>query len=155
MRPQQEPVMNEPLRILLAEDNPKYQHAYRKFFETIDCRLYVVANGIDALYAVADEPFDLILLEVNLPLMDGIAATAHIRAMPDPIGSTPIIALAAEAGSTMRDLCDSIGFDDFIQNPARKRSLLETVQRYSKPAATDTGFRPSATDDAAELRRSA
>ena len=129
-----------PFRILLVEDNLINQQVVELMLLEFGCRLTAVENGREAVErVVAEEPFDLILMDCQMPVMDGFAATEAIRALDDHDKATvPIVALTAEALSRERSRCLEVGMDDVVSKPADQRTLLETLQRFlvDKPDAT-------------------
>ena len=119
------------LRILLAEDNPVNQKVARAIIETERHSLTVACNGLEAVRAMENGPFDLILMDIQMPLMDGYAATAAIRARGDAAGGwTPIVAMTAHARPEDRDKCLAAGMDGYLSKPIKRSELLEAVELY-------------------------
>ncbi|HLJ57256.1 MAG TPA: response regulator, partial [Chthonomonadaceae bacterium] len=116
------------LRVLLAEDNPVNQRLARRLLEKRGHRPTVVCNGAEALAAAQREPFDLILMDVQMPEMDGFEATAAIRAMERRSGRhTPIVAMTAHAMKGDRDRCLAAGMDAYVSKPLIVDDLFRTV----------------------------
>jgi signal transduction histidine kinase/DNA-binding response OmpR family regulator len=135
------------LRILLAEDSVGNQRLATAVLEGRGHEIVLTENGRDAVAAFADSKFDLVLMDVQMPVMDGFEATSHIRAAE--AGSsrhTPIIALTARALSGDAELCLQAGMDDYVSKPFRPRELLQAVARClpqvppDTPPVLDTGF---------------
>jgi signal transduction histidine kinase/DNA-binding response OmpR family regulator len=129
------------LRILLAEDNPVNQKVAQRLLEKQHHSVTVVGSGREALLALEREPFDLILMDVQMPDMDGLQATAAIRqkelATHEHI---PIVALTAHAMSGDRDRCLAVGMDGYVSKPIRLPDLISEINRIqgapkSLPAA--------------------
>jgi PAS domain S-box-containing protein len=119
------------LHVLLAEDNAANQHLARRLLEKRGHIVTVVANGREAIDAVRRERFDVVLMDVQMPEMDGYEATAAIRAGETPGGRRlPIIALTAHAISGDRQRCLEAGMDDYLSKPIRKEDLYEKVERW-------------------------
>ncbi len=118
-----------PLRILLAEDSHVNQRLAIGLLEKQQHSVFVANNGREAIAAWESEPFDLILMDVQMPEMDGFEATTLIRAKEARLGKRiPIIAMTAHAMKGDRERCLDYGMDDYISKPVRPRQLYETIQ---------------------------
>ena len=122
-------VSNRPLRVLVAEDNSVNQLVLKMLLGQAGVQPELVADGQAALDAWAREPWDLILMDVQMPLMDGPTAAALIRAEERARGSarTPIVALTANAMNHQVDECLASGMDDFVAKPIDARKLFAMV----------------------------
>jgi signal transduction histidine kinase/CheY-like chemotaxis protein len=116
------------VRILVAEDNPVNQLLIRKLLGRLGCESTVVANGVAAVSAAAEGKFDLVLMDCQMPEMDGFEATIAIRSRPGPSRATPVIALTASALEGDRQRCFAVGMNDFLTKPVRP-ALLEAALR--------------------------
>jgi CheY-like chemotaxis protein/HPt (histidine-containing phosphotransfer) domain-containing protein len=125
------------LRILLAEDNVVNQKVAARMLDSLGYAARVVENGADALEAVETERFDLILMDVHMPVMDGLEATRRIRNLPEQM-QPRIYAMTASVLDSERQECLDAGMDRHIAKPVRKPELeaaLEELERQiSKPA---------------------
>ena len=132
------------LRILIAEDNPVNQKVARGILERAGHTLTLAANGLEATRAVENGLFDLILMDIQMPLMDGFGATAAIRARGNAAGGqTPIVAMTAHARPEDREKCLAAGMDAYISKPIRRLELLEAVHLYGdrrRTRAADPGM---------------
>ena len=129
-------------RILLAEDNVINQKVTVAMLESDGYRVDVVANGVDAVTATKKTHYDLVLMDCHMPRMDGLQASAAIRAREGGRGRTPIVALTAAGTHEDKDRCLAAGMDDHLSKPVRKARLLATVARWAGhagPAARSTG----------------
>ena len=90
----------------------------------------VAANGVEAVAAVQAIPYDLILMDVNMPEMDGIEATKKIRTLPGRPGRTPIIALTANAMKGDREMVLNAGMNDYISKPLERNALIAMVNKW-------------------------
>jgi signal transduction histidine kinase/FixJ family two-component response regulator len=143
-----------PLRVLVAEDNPTNQMISRLILEKAGHSVDLAANGEEAVKAMAERPFDLILMDVNMPEMDGLQATQAIRAMADhEKARTPIIAMTALAMKGDRETILAAGVDDYLSKPVRKNQVLSMIDKWSgmKSAVPDAPDAPPETDNLAEI----
>ncbi|CAK0746762.1 two-component system, sensor histidine kinase [uncultured Gammaproteobacteria bacterium] len=123
--------------ILLAEDNPTNSRMAVRLLRNAGFRVEVVENGADAVALVARFGFDLVLMDIQMPEMDGLTAARGIRALPPPASLVPIVALTANALRGDRELCLAAGMDDYLPKPINRSQLLEMIRRRIKsPAGT-------------------
>ncbi|MEZ4828534.1 MAG: ATP-binding protein [Bacteroidia bacterium] len=123
----------EGLNILLAEDNKINQVIARKFLEKWKIRTVIVGNGKDAVEQVYKEKFDVVLMDIHMPEMDGIEATQNIRNSPEPdIASLPIIALTASALEEELKMILDAGMNDIVTKPFDPITLYQMIARYHK-----------------------
>ncbi len=124
------------LRVLLAEDNPVNQRLVMRLLEKRGHSVTVVENGREALSAVARELFDVVLMDVQMPVMDGFEATAAIRAAEVPTGAhIPIVAMTAHAMKGDRERCLAAGMDGYVAKPIQPRELFEVLSDVVPPPA--------------------
>ena len=124
------PVAGRALRILLAEDNRVNQTVAVAMLSKRGHEVRVAANGVQALEMLRVEPFDLVLMDVQMPEMDGLEATRAIRrgeGGADP--RTPIVAMTAHAMAGDRERCLEAGMDDYVSKPINPTDLYETMAR--------------------------
>lgn len=134
-------------RILLVEDNVVNQKVGVRMLERAGYRCDVAANGREALEAFSRIPYDLILMDCQMPVMDGYEATRQIRNRQKPGSHTPIIAMTAHALRGDKERCLQAGMDDYISKPVTAADLLATLARYLHTgAAAPTGASPPETD---------
>ena len=120
------------LKILVGEDNPVNQKVILALLLKEGHDVVLAATGHEALRAVEREPFDLILMDVQMPEMDGLEATATIRARETRTGAhIPIIALTAHALARDRELCLAAGMDGYLSKPIRRRELQDALARFT------------------------
>ena len=126
------------LRVLLAEDNMVNQKVAVRMLEKMGCRTDAVANGLEAVGAYQSLPYDLILMDVQMPEMDGFAATQEIRRLQSSGGpDVPIIAMTAHAMEGDRERCLAAGMDDYVTKPVNARNLREAMMRHCTPKAPE------------------
>ena len=134
---------SRPLRILVAEDNPVNQRVVQTLLEHRGHTPVLTANGREALAALDREVFDVVLMDVQMPEMDGFQATAEIRAREKTTGAhVPIVALTAHALKGDRERCLAAGMDGYLAKPIRSEELIELVESIASrrgPAAARPG----------------
>jgi signal transduction histidine kinase/HPt (histidine-containing phosphotransfer) domain-containing protein len=124
------PTMRRPLQILIAEDHPVNQRLVTCLLEKQGHTVVVVGDGHAAVEAVAQHAFDLILMDVQMPDMDGLEATAAIRAQEQARGThIPIIALTAHAMKGDQERCLAAGMDDYVAKPITANDLSSAIAR--------------------------
>ncbi len=127
------------IRVLLAEDNPVNQKVALAMLAKCGCLTDVAANGREAVDAVQRSPYDLVFMDVQMPVMDGLEAAAAIRAMPGSPSRTPIVALTAHALHGYREKCFASGMNDFLAKPVKDDELRRTVALWAPGAARHSG----------------
>jgi len=121
------------LRILLAEDNPVNQQVAVAMLVKRGHEVYVVSNGREAVEAITARDYDAVLMDVQMPEMDGFEATKALRAMPKG-RDLPIIAMTAHALSGERERCLAHGMTDYLAKPFKAHELFTLIERASEPA---------------------
>jgi two-component system sensor histidine kinase/response regulator len=133
-------------RVLLAEDNPVNQLVAVRTLERAGYRVTVASNGQEALDFIERENFDLVLMDVQMPVMGGIEATRAIRAREqrrswvvdtDHVQHLPIVAMTANAMKGDRELCLEEGMDDYVSKPVQADELLATLERVLSRAGSE------------------
>jgi CheY-like chemotaxis protein len=119
-------------RILLAEDEPLNQEIVREILVDTGLVVDVAATGGEAVERVKQTPYAAVLMDMQMPGMDGLAATAAIRAMPDRTG-IPIIAMTANAFSEDRQRCLEGGMNDYLSKPCYPDDLFAVLLRWLPP----------------------
>jgi CheY-like chemotaxis protein/HPt (histidine-containing phosphotransfer) domain-containing protein len=118
-----------PLRILLAEDNPVNQKVAIGLLRPDGHAVEVANNGREAVDAVKARPFDVVLMDMHMPVMDGIEATRLIRALPGPMGAVPIISLTATVDAASVQKARDAGMNDYVPKPIDPDALLAALFR--------------------------
>jgi CheY-like chemotaxis protein len=120
--------------VLLAEDNLVNQQIALAMLKGLNLDIQVVDNGQLAVAAVGRERFDLVLMDCQMPVMDGFEATRQIR-QQFPQQRLPIVAITANAMDGDRERCLAQGMDDYLSKPFKKEQLLTVVNKWLKTAA--------------------
>jgi two-component system, sensor histidine kinase and response regulator len=127
-------------RILVAEDNPVNQKVAVRMLEKRGFRVDVAANGLEAVEAVSRRPYAAVLMDCQMPEMDGYEATAAIRELDSAARQVPIIAMTAQAMQGDRERCIAAGMDDYVSKPIAPETLDEALARWiavTPPAEED------------------
>jgi CheY-like chemotaxis protein len=120
------------LQILLAEDNPVNQKVAKRVLVHLGYQADIVNNGEEAIRAIANKSYDLILMDIQMPEMDGIEATKYIRKQELELQTSPIAIIAMTANATEDDqnVCRDAGMSDYISKPIQIDKLKNILQRY-------------------------
>ncbi len=118
-----------PLRILLAEDNPVNQKVGLRLLERLGYRADLASNGLEVLDAVARQPYDVVLMDMQMPEMDGLQATEALCRLYPPAQRPWIIAMTANAMTGDRELCLNAGMNDYIAKPIQIATVIQSLQR--------------------------
>ena len=117
-------------RILVAEDNPVNQLVIRKVLEHLGHEVVIAGNGEEALAELGVRTFDLVLMDCQMPKMDGFEATRRIRAKEDPVlRAIPIVAVTADAIQENREACRRAGMSEYLPKPLRAAELEACIRK--------------------------
>jgi len=117
-------------RVLVAEDNEVNSLVLASMLEHRGCEVQCVENGADAIRAIASQPFDLVFMDVQMPVLDGVEATKAIRLLPGTAKTVPIIALTASVLREDAIMCQMAGMDDFISKPINEKVITEALKKW-------------------------
>jgi CheY-like chemotaxis protein/HPt (histidine-containing phosphotransfer) domain-containing protein len=124
------------LRVLLAEDNPVNQLFAARLVERQGHSVRVVSNGQLALNAIRHEKFDVVLIDIGMPVMDGLEAVRELRQLEKQTGRhLPVIAMTASTSELDRDRCRAAGMDDFVGKPVQTADLATAMARVLRDTA--------------------
>jgi signal transduction histidine kinase/DNA-binding response OmpR family regulator/HPt (histidine-containing phosphotransfer) domain-containing protein len=121
--------------VLLAEDNPVNVEVAKEYLTSFGCSVSTVSNGLEATAAMASMTFDIVLMDCQMPIMDGLTATRRIRALEAEKDAkpTPIIALTANAFAEDRARCIDAGMNDYLSKPYSEDQLYKIVEGWTRP----------------------
>jgi CheY-like chemotaxis protein len=125
--------------LLVAEDSSVNQIVAARALERCGCRVDVVGDGHQALEALATRHYDAVLMDCQMPGMDGYQATTELRRRENGGHHTPVIAMTAHAMHGAAETCREAGMDDFISKPIQRDKLIEMLRRWL-PESTDTAL---------------
>ena len=133
-------------RILLVEDSPTNRAVVEAFLEDLPVTLDMAENGQEGVDRAAATVYDLVLMDMAMPVMDGLTATRQIRKLPGLNGKVPIVALTANAMASDRESCLAAGMNDYLSKPLNLAGLVDSVRRWlaldeaeAEAAAGDAG----------------
>ncbi len=138
------PSRRRPLRILLAEDNKVNQQFATVLLTKAGHAVDVAANGHQAVDAVRRHDYDVVLMDIQMPGLDGVGATRQIRALPRPKSDIPIVAMTAHAMAGAREEYLAAGMNDYVSKPVQPRALLEMLELVSRGAGGSSAPAPVA-----------
>ena len=122
--------MNNPKKILVGEDSSVILNLTKSILSFEKYQMTAAKNGKQVLEMLEKEDFDLILMDLNMPVLDGVTCTKMIRDLEDPVKSKlPIIAISGNINNYTMDEFRKLGFDDFLQKPLDYDKLLATVKK--------------------------
>lgn len=133
------------LRVLVADDNPVNREVALRLLEKQGCAADGATDGEQALSMHCASPYALILMDCNMPVLDGYQATRRIRELEGCGPRTPIIALTAGTCDDEAERCVAAGMDDFLSKPLRPQALAATLERWL-PRLSGTGLLPEQGD---------
>ena len=122
-------LLTKAVSVLLVEDNPINQKLMGILLKKMGCIFDIAANGQEAVQRVQEKKYDVVLMDLQMPVMDGFEATRIIRAQPG--FDTPIIALTARAFKEDEAQCRAIGMNDFLTKPVQMNALRDRILRWT------------------------
>jgi CheY-like chemotaxis protein len=129
------------LRILIVEDNLTNQKVVVGLLSQIPCQCEVVENGAEAVAALMRSPYDVVFMDIQMPVMDGVTATQEIRSLGGEVSGVPIIAITADAMQGDREKHLAAGMDDYVAKPINSESLFAAISRCTGRPALNSQVR--------------
>ncbi len=132
------------LKVLVAEDNKVNQIVTMRMLQRMGCKTELASDGASAISHIEANSYDVVLMDVNMPEVDGLEATRRIRRLPTAQSCVPIVALTASATNEDRNACMAAGMDDYLSKPIEIRALRRALERWGHPRVT--GIAPDGID---------
>jgi signal transduction histidine kinase/CheY-like chemotaxis protein len=127
-----EPVETRPPRVLVVDDHVMNLEVARVYLEAYGCEIVCCEDGAAAVNAVAHDTFDMVFMDIHMPVMDGLEATRAIRMLASPHADTPIVALTAAATAADVSACLQAGMNAHLSKPIRGERLAEALMRFGR-----------------------
>ena len=124
------------IRILVAEDNSTNQYVITRILKSLGHAVDLVENGVEAIKAVRETAYDVVLMDVRMPELDGIDATKQIRELPKPACETAIVAMTADVLQSTVDACSEAGMDAYLSKPLHRDTLVKTLEDLTSSRRT-------------------
>jgi CheY-like chemotaxis protein len=140
-----------PLRVLVAEDHPVNRAYLEAVLDKLGHSAVFAENGEEAVRAVQDEGFDIVLMDLHMPVMDGFAAARAIRTLPLPLGAIPIVALTADAFQDSQERARQAGMDEMMTKPAHLPQLRDLLARYGGASSGPVAASAPASEGGGEI----
>jgi CheY-like chemotaxis protein len=135
------------MRILVAEDNPVNQIVIERMLQRLGCSADLVSNGIDVLRQVQAAQYDLVLMDIQMPGIDGLEASRRIRSLSPVHSRIPIVAMTASATVEDRGACVAAGMNDYLTKPLALDALRKVLEQWGPSRnAAGTGRERRVTD---------
>jgi signal transduction histidine kinase/ActR/RegA family two-component response regulator len=128
------PELERPLRVLIADDHEFNRRAFTLMLEAVSADITAVEDGVRALEALNADAFDVVLMDVNMPVMGGLEAVRRLRASQSPAAQTPVIALTAAGQAEDIAACLAAGMNAFVTKPVEGFELFAAIERVLWPA---------------------
>jgi hypothetical protein len=122
----------ESKKVLIAEDSSVIQNLTKKILQIQNYQIYSAKNGLEVLSMLENDYYDIILMDINMPKMDGMECAEKVRALNDPKKSQiPIVAITGNARNYTMEEFQKVGINEFLQKPLNFDSLVETVKNLT------------------------
>ncbi|HWA16054.1 MAG TPA: response regulator [Gemmatimonadales bacterium] len=126
------PAGQRPVRVLLVDDNAVNQRLAARLLQKLGCEVTVASSGREAVEAIALQPQDLVIMDCQMPDLDGYAATQQIRDLEGTSRRTPIVAMTAHAMRGDRERCLAAGMDDYYSKPVTGADFIAMINRWGR-----------------------
>jgi CheY-like chemotaxis protein len=133
------PTVGRSLVILHVDDDPMNLRVVEEILTAFHHRAVKANSGAEALQRIAEQAFDVILMDIHMPGMTGVEAVEQLRNRPGPERNTPVIALTADVTSRRPDDYKALGFNDYVSKPILVSGLLDAIKRAAEPQSASPG----------------
>lgn len=127
------PKIGRSLVVLHVDDDPMNLRVVEEILTAFHHRAVKARSGAEALEQIAEQPFDVVLMDIHMPQMSGIEAVERIRALPGPERDTPVIALTADVTSRRPEDYKALGFNGYVSKPILVSGLLDAIKAAAEP----------------------
>ena len=117
------------MHILYVEDNAMNRQVVRDMLDVAGATMVDASDAESGLRTIEEQDFDLVLMDIRMPGMDGLTAIEHMRAMSAPKSSLPVIVVTADTSADLRERCEAVAADDVIMKPVALQQLLASIGR--------------------------
>ena len=121
------------MKILVVEDNRVNRYVMEQMLKKLNMKFELAENGAIALDVLDQEEFDLVFMDCQMPVMDGLEATRRIRGSEKAYRDVPIVALTASAIEGDEELCRSVGMNGYLAKPVRIQQIMEAIKKFTRP----------------------
>lgn len=119
------------MRVIFVEDDPLNRRVVRDMLKVVDIEMDEAEDGESGLAKIADGEFDIVLMDLRMPGMDGLTAIKLLRQMPAPVGQTPVIVITADTATDLKTRCQEAGANDVIVKPVALNALIDAIGRIA------------------------
>jgi len=123
--------MTSPKKVLIGEDSSVIQNLTKKILEFQNFKIFAAKNGKEVLKALSQESFDIVLLDINMPQMDGMTCAREIRSKGGEQSNIPLVAITGNARNYSEKDFQDAGFNEYLQKPLDFDKLVEVVKKYT------------------------
>jgi len=134
------PTVGRSLVVLHVDDDPMNLRVVEEILTAFNHRAVKAASGAEALQLVAEQAFDVILMDIHMPKMSGIEAVERLRALPGPARKTPVIALTADVTTRRPEEYEALGFNGYVSKPILVSRLLDAIKTAAEPRRAPKAF---------------
>lgn len=117
------------MRVLYVEDNAMNRQVVKDMLDVAGATMVEAPDAESGLRTVEEQPFDIILMDIRMPGMDGLTAIEHLRRKTPPVSALPVIVVTADTSADLRDRCEKVKADDVIMKPVALQELLAAMGR--------------------------
>lgn len=128
------------MKVLFVEDDPMNRRVVRDMLSVVGLDMAEAESGERGLSMIEAERYDIVLMDLRMPGMDGLTAIQKVRQRGDDKGAVPIIVLTADTAADLREQCSALGADDFLQKPVAMTALFESIGKVLAAKGLDAAL---------------